>query len=310
MGDVVTNLELWKTSGIVDVLMHYPLLNAFMTIMLMKIALRAVIDSDVIKHKVQFNTQTKHARSEYDSKGRRFAETFSLQGIDKWIRKRVVPDGSFEVDIENCYPSILLGICAEKRLRTPCLSAYVSNRRACMAEIGRDLRIKHDVAKELILVVMNGYSWWFHLCRIQGKERQQIGACKFLDDLQRELQSIRMFVKESADYKSVLGAIRDKKPELDEAKLATLAFAVMLEQKERKILDLVVTTCWTHFGFGVSTLLHDGFIASGATFSGDVIKVGNKLNEITFVESVLSSKCTADFGFNISIKVHPLITSN
>jgi len=42
---------------------------------------------------------------------------------------------------------------------------------------------------------------------------------------------------------------------------------------------------------------------SGSTLEQGVVKNGSRQFEVGFVESVLSSKCTEDFGFKIEIKV-------
>lgn len=304
MGDVVHQFEMWSAAGIAGILAHYPLLNVVMTLWLLRVALKVGFDRESIENKVQFSTDSK-ARNGLDSKGRRFANAFSLQTVDKWIRKRVVPEGSFEIDIANCYPSILLGVCKNKT-KTPWLMSYVVNRKSCLQEIGGNLGIKHDLAKDLILVVLNKGSWRFHLASKKGVDMRSLPGCPYLDGLQAEVNSIRKFVMQTEEYKQIEKKVRKERLKLHEARYETLSFSIFLEQKERAILDTVITASASHFGFNVSSLLHDGFIVSGSTLHQGIIKNGSKQFEVGFVESVLSGKCTEDFGFDIQVKVRLL----
>lgn len=309
MGDVVTYAEVWSTDGIVHVLMTYPGLKTFFILMLVKIALGTVLGNNFCEHKVSFNTKTKHARSSIESKGRRFAEAFSLQTIDGWIRRKVVPRGSFEVDIANCYPSILCGL-TKGRVKTPWLTGYITNRQSCIEEICKTLGVKHDIAKELVLVVLNGFSWRFRLAKLKGCDIQSVGVCRFLDGLQTEMKDIRQFVKGSTEFKSLKSKIRTEKPGEQEERYDTLAFSILLEQKERAILDHLIQSSRIHFGFEVNTILHDGFIVSRATIEGDMIQNGTKVFNVSFVESVLSEKAANDFGFDIRVKIKPISTND
>lgn len=300
MGDTVQFFEIWTAIGIAEVLKSYPMANALLVLMLIRMALKHNTGG-VIKNNMKFSTETKNARKGFDSKGRRFAEGFSLQTVSKYIRKRVVPKGSFEVDIVNCYPAILMGL-ARGKVRTTTLASYVNNRASCYAEVTADLRVKHDVAKEVILVIISGKSWRWYLARQRNVNPKEIPNCKFLDDLQTEMLNIRRILKASEEYRKIVTELKD----VDKARVETLAFSLLLERNERKILDTLIESSYTHFEFTVSTLLHDGFVVANARVEEGTIKNGSKEFEVAFVERVLSSRCTEEYGHDITIKVCPL----
>lgn len=303
-GDVLELVEVWMLTGIIHILSEYPLLPSFIIVQLMGVALRSAAGSDMIKHRVIFDTNTKTRR--FESKGRRYARGFSLQNVHKWIRKSVLPVSSFEVDISNCYPSIILGIC-EKNIACDNLDNYVRNRRTFLRLISDCLSVRMDTAKELVLVVLSGGRWRNHLAGIQRIEPGQVKKCPFLDNLQIDIELARDHIKKTQKYKDIKKTIRREYPDEQEAKQDSLSFSVFLEQNERRILDIIMEFSSSEFNIKASSLLHDGFIVCESFIDGEYIipdpRDSLRIPIKTF-QDVLSQRASEAVGYHIEIKVH------
>lgn len=304
MGDFIEITEVWLVVGVIQILTEYPLLPAHIISSLMKVASSAVRGCSTVKREVKFSATTK--RRKFEVGGRRFADDFSLQSIPKWMRKRVVPPSSFEVDIANCYPTIMLGLC-EDRVPCPTLKDYVRNRNGCIDHVSRSLGVNKDKAKELILIILNFGNWKKKLAEERKISVVDVPVCQFLDDLKADSWVAREYIKESSMYKRLKSEIEKKQPGETHYRYDTLTMASVLEANERCMLDGMMKVCAEEFSIFPSTLLHDGFIVSKAVIHGSDITIDPDVGlvvKVADLESRLSKAITDLMGYNVEIKVY------
>jgi hypothetical protein len=88
--------------------------------------------------------------------GRWYASRPSLQNCPGYIRRLCSVGLYADVDIKNCFSTILLQIAEKNEISTPLLRGYVTNREAWAHAIGTKLSISFKQVKTAVLISMHG----------------------------------------------------------------------------------------------------------------------------------------------------------
>lgn len=299
--DTLLLQELWSTEGISAVLSGFPVLPTFMLVTMLRMALSAVIGERAINN-VAYSTKT--PKRQFDSKGRRYAESFSYQSAPSWMRKHCSEPGSFEVDISNCYPSILANVCRDK-CPCPSLQFYLGNRDQVLVDIQRAVKIDRSEAKQLILAIVFGSAWRYYLAKKLSIRPERVYPCEFLDCLQAEMATIRTVVASLDESKQIKGEL--EATGMPRHKIPSMCFSVFLERKERLVIDSMLLFFAVDLDIKAATLLHDGFIVNGdATLRDGLIVHRNRNRPCVPVKSVCEGMARAiarDTGMRIIVQI-------
>lgn len=305
--DTLVLQEAWSYGGITSVLSGFPLLPSFIIVSLMRIAFGLAVDG-LIACNTTFSTITE--KRPFNTNGRRYVNGFSYQTYPKWLRNRCLPDGSFEVDIVNCFPTIIANFCRDKH-GCKVLSEYIDRREVYLKSISEILGVDRDFCKRLILVIIQGRNWRYFLAKKLSIRPERVRACKFLDDLQCEMEIIRDTILKSSEAVGIKDEFkRNGVFEGWEArKIINMTFSIFLERKERQIMDCMIEFLRGSFNIQPGTLMHDGFIASfESTISGEFIQVSRSDQQNIPVETVreaVEAHITNKLGVNIKINIKP-----
>ena len=122
--------------------------------------------------------------------GRFFADgSLSLQNISRQMRHTIGGDYYHDLDIVNAHPIILQQICRNHNIPCENLDFYISNREELLCEICQVLNVKRDVAKKLLLEMING-------SQLKIKKYYGLSAVGFLKDFYDECMNTRKIIQE------------------------------------------------------------------------------------------------------------------
>ena len=106
----------------------------------------------------------------------------------KQIRNTLCNGLYYDIDIENCHPTILYQICDVNFMKTPCLQTYVENRNKCLWEVIEHYNTDRQQSKNLFLRLLNSgsvFGW-----RKQYNVSNDVTDLKFVKDFELELNKV------------------------------------------------------------------------------------------------------------------------
>jgi hypothetical protein len=158
----------------------------------------------------------------------------SLANITRKIRQTIANERYVDIDCVNCHPVILMQLCDGWGIETPYLDEYVNKRAETFAKLQADLTITRDVAKTLMLEIINGGR--------KSYKQFKGDANPWLKAFKAELERIAdtLIAKWQGKYEAHLKRRRakDKWPSSDRGAFVNM---FMLD-KEAEILDSIVET--------------------------------------------------------------------
>jgi len=88
--------------------------------------------------------------------GRLFAQNPSLASLPREMRNSLAHGQYYDVDMQNCHPSILSQYCHKNSIRSDILDNYVKDRDTIISKVCNENNVDKDVAKISILSILNG----------------------------------------------------------------------------------------------------------------------------------------------------------
>lgn len=210
----------------------------------------------------------------WDDKGRLYAQTPSLQMMERDIRSALVKDIDIDIDMVNAHCSILNDYCDKNKLINDEIKIYCENRDNILSNIVSTLSVEHKEAKKLyIRMLFGGHpNGWFDDNLFSNYKDNVIykNALKFY----YELREIQDYVYENEkEYLPLLKRKQLKNPydiyTYKNEKGRVLSF--FLQDVESKILDVMIKFFLTK-GFVIKVLMFDGLhIEKTDRFNEDVL---------------------------------------
>ena len=93
--------------------------------------------------------------TEYKDQGRLQAKTQSLQRIFNGFRGILSEGITYDLDMSNCHPNILINLCKSNKIENKYLMEYVTNRDQWLEELRLDHKISRAEAKMYFLKCLN-----------------------------------------------------------------------------------------------------------------------------------------------------------
>ena len=94
--------------------------------------------------------------------GRLQAKNPSLQRVFNGFRGILSDKLTFDLDMSNAHPNILLNLCKKHDIDTPNLEKYINNREDLLKDLSKDLKITRSEAKSLFLQSLNKEDFTTH----------------------------------------------------------------------------------------------------------------------------------------------------
>lgn len=168
--------------------------------------------------------------------GRLYAKGPSLQYLDKRIRM-IVSAESYDFDLVNAHPTLLMQLCKHYRISCPVLLDYVSNRSAWLQEGG-------DVKTAVI-------------SSIYGSQAEN--PSPKIASLRAEMKAITAAL--TPHYGKLAAAVAKLKPRAGERKLERTLMSYILQQEEVAVVYKVITQLKREFkGVEIQSYIYDGFM--------------------------------------------------
>ncbi len=114
----------------------------------------------------------------------------SLQGVSKIVRHTVSSEYYYDIDIQNCHPTILKWYCDNNNIECEYLTKYISDREKYLKKMTDNTNLNRESAKELFIAILNGSIG----DKFELKENCKVP--KFLDKFKKEIKSIQKEVCE------------------------------------------------------------------------------------------------------------------
>ena len=195
--------------------------------------------------------------------GRLFARGgLSLQYVDKRTRQ-IISAPSWDLDIENAYPTILMNLCESHQIKCPLLTDYVENRKRWF-ELGESpQQIKQDVIEFLF-----------------GSDKP--ATIPKLKEFKEEMKNVSARLVSLPTYAQLVKKVRAvKNKEIDSS-----AISYIIQHKEIEIMsDALGFMADTWSGLAIQAYIYDGFMVQ-KNFSVNIEEVLMSLNERVRVHKV------------------------
>ena len=206
------------------------------------------------------------ARLQY---GRRFSN-LSLQGCHRPIRHAISKDLYYDIDMKNCHPVILQNKCTLMQFNHPQLDYYISNREECLSIIMNHFSCDKEMAKSMILKIMNG----------GGSSLENLPS--FLEEFRTRqyelLDEFYNYSKYPTHQKYVQRAINNKNKDFNKRGSALNYYLCEIEN----ILLTYMEHSLQQQGIRYGALCFDGIMIYKADVIGDTIEIVLRNIEATF----------------------------
>ena len=148
-----------------------------------------------VKNKGEIKQTYRYGKLKYD--GRLYVSGFGLQNLQSKIRNYLCCDNYIELDIKNCYPSILLYLAEGNEITTTLLKEYVTNR--------DEILTKYNLCKIDIIKVLNCDKNY----KKQGNDWYNLFISE-IETLKKELQN-KIELPQTSNTKNPLSASINRK---------------------------------------------------------------------------------------------------
>ena len=201
-----------------------------------------------------------------------------LQQLPSEIRKKIT--GGFELDVENCYPSLLSQITHDTGLACPILDEYVMNRDKYLALDMEHFFISRTEAKNIYFSAIFDEECDYETVFSQRLRREIKKIIRTFYSFNKfdDLRNMKYNTSLCSNY-STIGRYTDEK---------TCLLALILERAERTVLDVMVDSL-EEYGVKVIAELFDGVLVGGQIYVKIINDVERQVKKQT--------------GFNITLKI-------
>lgn len=212
------------------------------------------------------NNFKKHVKYSIKNKdyGRQFADSESLQLMNKKIRGVLSKDVYTDYDMVNCAPSILLDICKKNNYTCEYLEEYCNKRESILRNIQNYFDTTRSEAKDLVIKMLFSD-------RPIKKFNKKKNESEFLVNFNREINNIqkKLIKKYPNLYKSILS--KGKKDNIGGSLMSNI-----LAQKENEILEYII------YKFPANVKIFDGFLSTQKYSIDDINSYCRKKYNVTW----------------------------
>jgi hypothetical protein len=229
------------------------------------------------------------------SSGRLYAKNkVSLQSMSRRLRNTLAQNNHFDLDIQNCNPTLLLQLCMNNGWAAPHLEEYVKNRSRILKHISEDLVCAYDDGKELFLALINGgsYETWAAQYCVKSYPTH------FIVEFVMEMKKLRKHIWDSHPQYHADANAKVKEKEKDGKKSArpdATCMHYVIADIENNCLQSI-REYLSSIGREMSTLIFDGGLVRG-----DLLDI----NGIEACETF----CKEKTGFRIKLVIKPMSES-
>jgi hypothetical protein len=196
--------------------------------------------------------------------GRRYSCDGGCQGLPKAFRGALCNGISTDVDMKNCHFKILLKICQDRKIQTPCLKKYTLQREEILKTFLSSDGLNREEAKDLMIQAVNA---------------QYMKHTKYNNDFFKsfdiEMKRVQNILWEMSDLEYIKEHADGTKGNVRGSFMANL-----LQKIENEIVEKsLVCLSDTHLNLCVSFLSFDGFQILGDHYNNQEIL--KRLDEVT-----------------------------
>ena len=209
--------------------------------------------------------------------GRVYPEKYnSLINIRNEIRQILTYDKYIDIDLKNCFPSLVYNLCKNLDYQTPKLAEYVENVEEKKKYYNNLFNTEH--AKKLFIRILhNGdFAGWARDFKINKNYIPDL----YLNDYMDEMKEIILFLKNK--YPDIWDYINTQKKDHNNKDGSFIA--CIIQELERKILEHTYIFLKNKYNIEPSALCYcyDGFLLKKEYYKNDLLKEINKYILDTF----------------------------
>ena len=220
------------------------------------------------KDKLKVTYQT--AKSGY---GRVYAnKSLSLCCVRKEVRHALCRDYYADIDVENCHPVMLQHLCQSNGLACTYLTNYVNNRNAFLTEVMTVNNIDRDQAKSLFirLLYFGSFQAW-----ASDNNLPNAVETEFVKNFAKELKNIGSNIYNT--NKTIEKAILKSKKEI--VNITASVVSTVLQEYERRVLEVVYTYLKGRFDLTDCVLIYDGLMINKNSYNDELL---DELSNVVF----------------------------
>lgn len=220
----------------------------------------------------------------------------SLANIYRPLRNALVRNICDDLDMVNCVPRVLEGICIEEGIECPMLTEYNKNRDAILRKLIKKTKTNRDKVKRIFISLINGGKFlsWCKANKYQGHD-------EFVEQFAREMKTIQLELWDlhKEHHKWITRKQSTKKLSSHLVKYNNEKGSLIAFLTEDKTADIMacIQRCVEDENFSISTYMKDGFYVRK-----------NKNREINrqFIDAIEESVMDEFPNYNIKLKVKPM----
>ena len=205
--------------------------------------------------------------------GRLFSNPPSLQKLYNGFRGILCDGLTYDLDMSNCHPTILINLCNKHKLKCEALVDYANNREANLSELMEEFNISRDTAKCQFLRCINKQTI---TTKIDNKKIKSKRFLKYSEECVNIINSLYELYKN--EYKI---HIKDEKEWNIKGSLVNL----LLCKKENEYLQKCITYLQNK-DIKISTLMYDGLMIYIDNDNYKIENVIKDLNKLFLKENI------------------------
>ena len=234
-----------------------------------------------------FNTKSKNLEVKYSYPkwsndkiwGRKFADSVSLQNLPKKVRNILARDIYYDLDIENCAPTILKSYIIESQIVDSCktIIQVIDNREKYLTILTKKYNISRDKSKKTLLSIING-----------GLGHHEFPYEQWLTKFYNEMKVVMNYFVNSDLGKPYYELAKKKKT----YNILGSAMNLLYCQKEDILLSSVCKNL-VHKKFSIGTYIFDGCLVYRDQHNPLTDNILKEIESLVF----------KDTGMNITLKI-------
>jgi hypothetical protein len=189
----------------------------------------------------------------------------SIAGIDGRIRRCLIDDGAFELDLVNSHINLLCDIIDDYDINTKCKSfklpiqEYQQNRNGYLEQIQIEYNVERKQAKELFLILSYGgtFATWKRECNLVKSAKSNDFIKQFANCIKDIIHHISNENSGNSFYLDILTLFQKIKPSVQKERQQYSALAVMLQDLET-LISYELMNVLKKDNIDVGVFLHDG----------------------------------------------------
>jgi len=233
-------------------------------------------------------------------------DCFSIAGIDGRIRRCLINEKAFELDLVNSHINLLCDIITDYDINNKCnmlklpIQEYQENRDSYLDQIQVEYNVDKKKAKELFLILSYGgtFATWKRECNLSKSAKSNDFIKQFSNCIKDIIHHISVESTGNSFYLDILTLFQKIKPSVQKERQQYSALAVMLQDLET-LISYEIMNVLKNDKIDVNVFLHDG------------IYIDNSHNLTITDEYIekLQKHIHKKFKFNIKLKKKNIVRS-